>query len=192
MKPIQTLIESLQAKGVTPRLHVDVTHVDAVCPDFVREEWTDRLVIDLDPSYPLEIEFTPVGVEANLSFGGFVTRCTFPWAAIYIVTERGTGRGRVFEHNVPASRQAELAPGRVDPTLTKAKDNDRGGSSRRRKRRPAKEPTPAVIELAPVEQDPEDEAEIEAESEAEAEAEVQTDQQEVITRRAAFTVIDGG
>ena len=38
MQPVQSAIESLQAKGLCPRLHVDVTHADAVCPDFVREQ----------------------------------------------------------------------------------------------------------------------------------------------------------
>lgn len=186
MQQIQSAIESLQAKGVCPRLHVDVTHQDAVCPDFVREEWTERLVIDLDSSYPLELEFTALGVEANLSFGGYVTRCTFPWAAIYIVAERDTGRGRVFEQNVPTSLRAKLAPSAVDPQLTKASDNDRArGSRRRKRRRPVEEP--AVIGLAAAKETRE-----ETETETETQAEVQTDQQEVKTRRATFTVIDGG
>ena len=49
--PLQQAIESLQAKDVCPRLHVDVTHEDAVCPDFVRDKWQQRLIIDLDPEY---------------------------------------------------------------------------------------------------------------------------------------------
>ncbi|PRP92620.1 Stringent starvation protein B [Enhygromyxa salina] len=184
MQQIQRTIESLQAKDACPRLHVDVTHADAVCPDFVREKWTERLVIDLDPSYPLELEFTALGVEANLSFGGYVTRCVFPWAAIYVVAERDTGRGRVFEDHVPASLRAKLAPTAVDPKLTKATDKDRGrGSRRRKRRRPVKESPPAVVGLAAAEH---------SEGEDEDEGETSVDQAEVKTRRAAFTVIDGG
>ena len=26
-----------------------------VCPDFIREQWRERLIIDLDPSYPLDL-----------------------------------------------------------------------------------------------------------------------------------------
>jgi stringent starvation protein B len=118
MKPIQTAIESLQAKGLCPRLHVDVTHEDAVVPDFVRDKWKERLVIDLDPSYPLDLAFTEVGVEADLSFGGYVTRCTFPWAAIYVVADRGTGRGQVFARNIPDSLRHEYgAPAPQVPAL---------------------------------------------------------------------------
>jgi stringent starvation protein B len=186
MKPVQSAIESLQAKGVCPRLHVDVTHQDAVCPDFVREKWTERLVIDLDPNYPLELEFTAVGVEANLAFGGYVTRCTFPWVAIYVVAERDSGRGRVFEQNVPASLRATLVPLGVDPKLTKARDKDRSrGSGRRKRGQGVKEPV--VFGLAAVE---ESSAEVGVEVEVQAEAEAE--QQEVKTRRAMFTVIDGG
>ncbi|PRQ09510.1 ClpXP protease specificity-enhancing factor SspB [Enhygromyxa salina] len=194
MQPVQSAIESLQAKGQCPRLHVNVTHEDAVCPDFVREKWTQRLIIDLDPSYPLELEFTEIGVEANLSFGGYVTRCTFPWVAIYIVAERDTGRGRVFEQNIPASLRAELTPtpAGVDPKLTKARDEERGRGTSRRKRRGSAKP-PAVFELAAVEQSPADEEpETETETETETQPEPRADQQEVKTRRAAFTVIDGG
>ena len=73
--PVQQTIESLHAEGACPRLHVNLLAEGAVCPDFVVERWGEELVIDLDPSYPLELEFTELGVEANLSFGGYVTRC---------------------------------------------------------------------------------------------------------------------
>ena len=112
MNPIQTTIESLHAKQRCPRLHVDTTRPGIEVPDFVRERWKEQLVIDLDPQYPLELEFTAVGVEANLSFGGFVTRCVFPWEAVYIVVDRETGRGLVIESIVPRAvkeRQAAAA-----------------------------------------------------------------------------------
>lgn len=122
MNPIQTTIESLHTKQRCPRLHVDTTRPGIVCPDFVRERWKEQLVIDLDPQYPLELEFTEVGVEANLSFGGFVTRCVFPWEAVYVVVDRDTGRGLVIESIVPpAVRARQAAAARQPPPPAKPK-----------------------------------------------------------------------
>ncbi len=211
MKPIQDAIESLHRAGRCPRLHIDVTHEDAVCPDFVSEKWGQRLIIDLDPSYPLELEFTPVGVEANLSFGGYVTRCTFPWLAIYVVADRDKGRGQVFASHIPAALRQDygLPPtAAVDPELTKVQDDARAKkSSRRRKRRrseaeaeaePAR-PRPAIglVEAADADEDadePEDNAaEDNAAEDDAAEDDAAEDKQSVAqARRSAFKVIDGG
>jgi stringent starvation protein B len=202
MKPIQDAIESLHAKELCPRLHVDVTHADAVCPDFVRDKWQQRLVIDLDPSYPLDLAFTKVGVEADLSFGGYVTRCTFPWAAIYVVADRGTGRGQVFASNIPASLRHEFARApALDPELTAVRDdpNAKKGSRRRKRRGAGAQPGPRepirMVEVAS-EDENESEAESEAEDAAEREAPIAKDapsvEQNAQTRRSAFKVIDGG
>ncbi|NVB38629.1 hypothetical protein G6O69_12380 [Pseudenhygromyxa sp. WMMC2535] len=115
MHPIQRAIESLHENERCPRLHVDVTHAQAVCPDFVREQWKQQLVIDLDPSYPLELAFTEVGVEADLSFGGYVTRCVFPWDAIYVVVDRETGRGLVFEERMPQAVREQRGKTKAKP-----------------------------------------------------------------------------
>jgi stringent starvation protein B len=198
MQPIQRAIESLHAKDLCPRLHVDVTHADAVCPDFVRERYKEQLVIDLDPSYPLDLAFTEVGVEADLAFQGHVARCVFPWAAIYIVGERGTGRGQVFADNIPASLRHQFAPAgppEIDPKLTEVRDDVKAKrSSRRRKRRgaasePEPEPARGLHSVASVEAaDEADEAD-EAASEAEPAEDAASTAE---TRRSAFRVIDGG
>jgi stringent starvation protein B len=194
MKPIQSAIESLQAKKLCPRLHVDVTHVDAVCPDFVREKWKEQLVIDLDPSYPLDLAFTKVGVEADMSFGGYVTRCTFPWAAIYVVADRGTGRGQVFAGNIPASKRHEFgAPvpqgPALAPELTKIHDDSKTKKGSRRRKRPGAEP------FGPLEavREPVEDASEETPAEKPAVVEVAPSvEQTAQTRRSAFKVIDGG
>lgn len=202
MKPIQTAIESLQAKGLCPRLHVDVTHEDAVLPDFVRDKWKERLVIDLDPSYPLDLAFTKVGVEAALSFGGYVTRCTFPWAAIFVVADRGTGRGQVFADNIPDSLRhqygapAPQAPA-LDPELTKIGDDTRPKKGSRRHRRAGAEspvtPLQGVRPLAPVLAPVEDASEAEETPAEVAVVEVvASGEQTAQKRRSAFKVIDGG
>ncbi|MCB9706352.1 MAG: hypothetical protein H6711_31190, partial [Myxococcales bacterium] len=136
-------IESLHREGACPRLQIDLTRDGVVCPDFIVEKWGERLIIDLDPSYPLNLEFTATGVDVDLSFGGYVTRCTFPYAAIYMIVDRATGRGALFEENMPASVRRErglsVAPTRA-PEVAPAPRRDRSaGESRRRRRRPRAE-----------------------------------------------------
>jgi stringent starvation protein B len=101
--PVQSVIESLYAAGRCPRLHVNAMHTGVVCPDFIRDQWKERLIIDLDPSYPLDLQFEPDTLSADLSFGGYVTRCTFPYGAVYVVADRSTGRGIVLDQNMPES-----------------------------------------------------------------------------------------
>lgn len=164
--PVQSVIESLNAAGRCPRLHVNADHDGVVCPDFVRDKWRERLVIDLDPNYPLELHFADHGLEANLSFGGHVSRCVFPWGAIYVVADRNTGRGVVLDQNVPESvRQAQRA----------------------RPSEPAPAPTPAPVdtEATRADADPSDET-------TEPTPPPETDEDRVKQRRAAFRVIDGG
>lgn len=195
MKSIQDAIESLHAKDLCPRLHVDVTHADAVCPDFVRDKWKQQLIIDLDPSYPLDLAFTKVGVEADLSFGGYVTRCVFPWASIYVVADRESGRGQVFAGNIPESLRHKFGPPvpqapTLDPALTEVRDdaNAKKGS-RRRKRRGAEPSPPAGVRVV------EDASAGAAEDQAEDQPEVEAPsavEQTAQTRRSAFRVIDGG
>ena len=101
--PVQSVVESLYAAGRCPRLHVNATCEGVVCPDFIREQWRERLIIDLDSSYPLDLTFAEEGIGADLSFGGYLTRCMFPWGAIYVVADRATGRGIVLDQNMPES-----------------------------------------------------------------------------------------
>jgi len=109
--PVQSVVESLYAAGRCPRLHVNATCEGVVCPDFIREQWQERLIIDLDATYPLDLSFTNEGIGADLSFGGYVTRCSFPWKAIYVVADRATGRGIVLDQNMPeAVRRSRHQP----------------------------------------------------------------------------------
>lgn len=105
--PIQVAIDDVYAAEHTPRLQIDARRSDVEVPDSVRRTWQARLVIDLDPSYPLELEYDEQGVSVDLAFQGQVTRCRFGWGAIYAVIDRSTGRGIVVEAHLPAP---ELAP----------------------------------------------------------------------------------
>lgn len=138
--PVQSVIESLYAAGRCPRLHVNALFEAVSCPDFIREQWRERLIIDLDPSYPLDLTFEEDGLGADLSFGGYVTRCSFPYGAVYVVADRSTGRGIVLDQNMPDS-------------VKRTRYGRAGGD--------ASSPEPAKPALRPVaaEPDPEPEAE---------------------------------
>lgn len=160
--PVQSVIESLYAAGRCPRLHVNATFSGVVCPDFIREQWKERLIIDLDPSYPLDLTFEEENLAADLSFGGYVTRCSFPYGAVYVVADRSTGRGIVLDQNMPESVKkgrdnADNTPDSKAPLLRTV-----DGSAT------TVEQPAATKEAAP------------------------SDDAKVAERRAAFKVIDGG
>jgi stringent starvation protein B len=177
--PVQSVIESLYAAGRCPRLHVNATHASVVCPEEIRHQWKERLIIDLDASYPLELTFGQTGLAANLSFGGTVSRCTFPWESIYVVMDRATGRGIVLDRHVPESvRRQSSAPA---PAAAPRADGEP---------EPAPEPRPdlraVAAQPAPA---PADEPKPDAPA---ADKPPATDESQVKKRRAAFRVIDGG
>jgi len=187
--PVQSVIESLYAAGRCPRLHVNATHATVVCPEEIRQQWKERLIIDLDSSYPLDLTFGQTGLAANLSFGGLVTRCTFPWEAIYVVMDRATGRGIVLDRHVPESvRRQTGAPAtaaRLDGEPEPAAD------ARPELRAIVSEPSPAPAPAAA----PAAAAAVAGEAASEpaiAPEKPITDETQVKKRRAAFRVIDGG
>lgn len=138
--PARSMVESLHAKGACPRLQVDLTCEGVECPDFVREKWQEQLVIDLDPSYPLDLTFTDVGIEADLSFGGFVSRCIFPYSSIYMVADRETGKGIVIDENVPESVRRKQQPKPDSQRDTDARAGGKRERGSRRRKRPRPEP----------------------------------------------------
>lgn len=178
--PVQSVIESLYAAGRCPRLHVDATHAAVVVPDFIRQQWRERLIIDLDASYPLDLVFGEKGIAADLSFGGHVTRCSFPWESIYIVMDRATGRGIVLDRHVPESvkRQQQQAAGQPAPAQAARADA----------------PLEAKPELRSVDGDAADEPPEVAEDAGDEEAAPppSPSEDQAKRRRAAFRVIDGG
>jgi stringent starvation protein B len=166
---VQSVVESLYAAGRCPRLHVNALSDGVVVPDFIRDQWQERLIIDLDSGYPLDLSFEGVGISADLSFGGFVTRCTFPWTSIYVVADRASGRGIVLDQNMP-------------------------DSVRKSRQTPTTGPLPARVKLEAVDDgtaEPKVAAAL-AEEPARSGTETGTDEKQVQKRRAAFKVIDGG
>jgi len=188
--PVQSVIESLYAAGRCPRLHVNATHASVVCPEEIRHQWKERLIIDLDSSYPLDLTFGQTGLAANLSFGGLVTRCSFPWEAVYVVMDRATGRGIVLDRHVPESVR------RQSGTAAPAARLDEAGEStpeRPELRAVSTEPDPIeVSETSPTPASAAAAASAETTAEPEKPATPATDETQVKKRRAAFRVIDGG
>lgn len=181
--PVQSVIESLYAAGRCPRLHVNAVFEGVVCPDFIREQWQERLIIDLDPSYPLDLTFEDDGLAADLSFGGYVTRCTFPYGAVYVVADRSTGRGIVLDQNMPESvkrartNKSALSSLSSKPSLHSVPADDHSPV-----------PPPSIPAAAPVTPAKAPAAQI---SNA-APPVNESGDEEVKKRRAGFRVIDGG
>lgn len=184
--PVQSVIESLYAAGRCPRLHVNASCAGVVCPPNIREQWRERLIIDLDASYPLDLSFADEGVSADLSFSGQVTRCTFPWQAIYVVADRATGRGIVLDQNMPESVRRSRQPPTTGPLpasgdLRRTFDHERtkdrrvGGSAKSNRRKPKQTQAGTVGPSSQPAADTDPERE-----------------EEALRRRAAFRVIDGG
>jgi stringent starvation protein B len=204
--PVQSVVESLYAAGRCPRLHVNATCEGVVCPDHIRDQWRERLIIDLDASYPLDLTFAEEGIGADLSFGGVVTRCTFPWKAIYVVADRASGKGIVIDQNMPESVRRSRTPPTTGPLPStgdlrrtfeheRAKDRRVGGPSKPNRRKPkptgptelpTRGPTVASVSTVSTASTPSSSSSQPAASDnPEREGEVQR-------RRAAFKVIDGG
>lgn len=109
--PIQAAIEDIWDAGHTPRIQVDARRPDVIVPESVKSKWAARLVLDLDASWPLDLEASESGLRVDLAFQGVVTRCTIPWAAIYVVLDRSTGRGIVIESHMPEDGAGEAEAG---------------------------------------------------------------------------------
>jgi stringent starvation protein B len=201
--PVQSVVESLYAAGRCPRLHVNATCEGVVCPDHIREQWRERLIIDLDASYPLDLTFAEEGIGADLSFGGHVTRCTFPWKAIYVVADRASGKGIVLDQNMPESVRRSRTPPTTGPLPStgdlrrtfeheRAKDRRVGGPSKPNRRKPkptGAEPGPGRSAATPTSISP---ASTSTSSSSPAPSDDPEHEGEVQRRRAAFRVIDGG
>ncbi len=205
--PVQSVIESLYAAGRCPRLHVNALFEGVSCPDFIREQWRERLIIDLDPSYPLDLTFEADGLGADLSFGGYVTRCSFPYGAVYVVADRSTGRGIVLDQNMPDS---------VKRTRYRSAGGEAGAAAPAKPslRPVAAGPEPATSDDVADQDATEGATELELDADAAGDDAVATDAsatdapgkkagepkagepkadtEQVQKRRAAFRVIDGG
>jgi stringent starvation protein B len=174
LHPIAQANEDVFAAGHTPRIQVDARRADVKVPEHVRERWQARLVIDLDPSWPLALEHGPEALCVTLAFQGVEARCEFGWGAIYVVLDRATGRGLVIEPQLP--------PHELDPAIAfGAAGPAQRGAQERPTLVPVEPPAPGPKprRRAPKKAPP-------------APAAAPTTDEEAKQRRARFRVIQGG
>lgn len=84
---VKQRIAALHQQGATARLVLNGLHAEVVCPESVLQANPEALVVDLNPAYPLRLALDRIALSADLSFGGVVSRCTFPYAAVKAVLE---------------------------------------------------------------------------------------------------------
>lgn len=198
--PIQAAIEDVYAAGHTPRLQIDARRRDVTVPDFIRRTWQARLVIDLDPSYPLDLEYAADGISVDLAFQGQVSRCKLAWAAVYAVIDRTTGRGIVVEAHLPvpelAAEDAWVDRASKRPKLSAVSSSGEVAKAQTPKAetpKAEKAETPKAETPAPAESDPAKRDAPKGEPEApDAAAKSPSSEDAAKERRARFRVIDGG
>lgn len=91
--PLKGLLDRIWNEGHTPRLIINATHKDVLIPEWLRAQHKERLILDLQADYPMNIEFDLEKLSADLAFSGSVVRCTVPWKRIIAVFDRDTGHG---------------------------------------------------------------------------------------------------
>ena len=124
--PIQQGIEKLYAAGKTPRIQVDARRNDVIVPEHVRERWKASLVIDLDPTYPLNLRYEESGLQCDLAFAGHVSRCTFSWQSVYGLFDRATGQGVEVTVHLPRAELPESLRASAPPSKLRALSPVRG------------------------------------------------------------------
>jgi stringent starvation protein B len=93
-------IAQMHAINGVPRLFVNMSHPGLVMPE--RLKGSPAQAFDLQKEYPLFMEKTETALEVSLAFQGETVRCVIPWASIFRIVERHTGKGIMFAQNAPA------------------------------------------------------------------------------------------
>jgi stringent starvation protein B len=104
---VERLVRDLMGRGSSAHLLVDATREGVDVPDSVRDQWKQKLVLDLNPSWPMNIVYDEQGMELDLSFGGLLSRCRIPFHAVWAVVNP-SGKGHVFHANVPPALADEI------------------------------------------------------------------------------------
>lgn len=128
---VQVAIDAIFWEGGTPRIQVDATREGVVVPQHVSARWGKKLVLDLDASWPLNLEYDEAGVHVDLAFAGSVMRCLLPYEAIYVVVDRQTGRGSYFPEWAPDPDAGDvpMRPSRRPGALAEARIDDYANES---------------------------------------------------------------
>lgn len=103
----------LDAKPRRPvRLVVNSLLEGVDVPQFIREKWGTRLILDLLPEYPLEEAYDVEAFYASLMTRGFCWRAKLKWEAIWaIIPLDGKGFPIAFNEAIPQDvRESSVLP----------------------------------------------------------------------------------
>lgn len=113
MHPMKKVLDTIWNAGHTPKLLVDATYDDVEIPDYVKKRWGARLPLDLNASYPLNVDFTEQDIQVDLAFNGHVARCIVPWKRIYAIIDCESGQGITVPSHAPKVTNAAVVEGAV-------------------------------------------------------------------------------
>jgi len=105
---IQRSIQDLLRRGRNAHVLVDATRDGVEVPDHVREQWKQRLMLDLNPDWPMGLDFDEQAFYADLGFQGVLMRCRIPFRAVWAVMDTKDGNGFVFHSNLPPELAGEF------------------------------------------------------------------------------------
>ena len=86
MESLEDCLKRLVDDDCGARLVIDAHCDGVICPEHIRREWGDKLLIDFEPDYPYSV--TDLGVVALLVFDGNPAHCVFPTDSIRLVVNK--------------------------------------------------------------------------------------------------------
>jgi hypothetical protein len=89
-------------------------------PQHVRERWGRELVLDLDPGWPIGLDFDDSALYADLGFQGLLVRCRIPYRAVWGVLDRATQAGTLIPSQMPESFRSRLQASAAEPAQAAA------------------------------------------------------------------------
>lgn len=142
---IEGAVLGMTRRGVSPQLFVDATDAGVEVPEHVREQWRERLWLNLNPAWPIALAFDDEALYADLGFQGVLMRCRFPYHSVWAVFEGGSHEGLLFEAHVPATVRAEIERAREIAAEARSAGTPEAPGPEPPETRPPEDPTPRRV-----------------------------------------------